>query len=89
MTLGGTVHSLEPLQYSFPNDKLLLISSPCVCLGAIWIPYRRDAILMQLILEASMKRNDLNIIFCHADVKGAYMNDGMKYLTTFTSFFYL
>ena len=41
---------------------------------------------MQAILEASMKRNDLNIIFCHADVKGAYMNDGMKYLLHFNVF---
>ena len=78
VTLGGMVHSLEPLQYAFSKDQILMISEPCVCLGALWIPYRRDHQLMQSILSNALDRQDFNAIFCHADVKGAFMNDGMR-----------
>ena len=78
VTLGGSIHSLEPLQYVFPKDQILMLSDPCVCLGALWIPYRRDHELMKAILSNGFKRDDFNAIFCHADVHGAFMNDNMK-----------
>ena len=78
VSLGGLVHALEPLVYAFRLDQVLLISEPSICLGALWIPYRRDPTLMQAILKAGADHPDVSIIFCHADVKGAYMNDGMR-----------
>ena len=42
VNLGGNVHSLEPLQYAFEKDQALIFSDPVVCLGALWVPYRRD-----------------------------------------------
>jgi hypothetical protein len=62
-------------------------------MGALWVPYRRDKHLMKAILKAgletsvnpSISRDDIdkkvNIIFCHADVQGASMNDNMRYGT--------
>lgn len=78
VTLGGTIHALEPVMYAFGQEQALLISEPTICLGALWIPYRRDPSLMKSILNSAATNPDINIIFCHADVKGAFMNDGMK-----------
>ena len=115
VTLGGAVHSLEPLQYAFKsksdpdsnntssfninrnpkgslyvpnsrpeenglddislgvidpdatpskrlsafgekNSQILLISEPVVCLGALWIPYRRDQNIMRSVLRQAFVR---------------------------------
>lgn len=42
VNLGGSIHSLEPLQYAFEKSQALIFSDPIVCLGALWVPYRRD-----------------------------------------------
>lgn len=78
MTLGGKIHSLEPLKYAFKPGQILMINEPAVCMGALWIPYRRDASLMKAILNQASARQDISMVFCHADVKGAYMNDNMR-----------
>ena len=100
VTLGGAVHSLEPLQvtrkchnfepkcssrfdsistcpqYAFSKDQILLISEPSVCLGALWIPYRRDPEIMKAVLQAGRERQDIHTVFCHADVQVIYhIND--------------
>jgi hypothetical protein len=100
VTLSGSVHSLQPLSYVFRPDQILLISEPVVCMGALWVPYRRDPKMMKAILDAGNYLNSNNdtetiknaeigsvltkevekisIIFCHADIQGASMNDGMR-----------
>lgn len=94
VTLGGMVHALEPLRYAFDSEKMLLIDEPSFCLNALWIPYRRSADLMRSILSqawthsdsnsdgssdsSSSNSNSISAIFCHADVKGAWMNDGIR-----------
>ena len=78
VTLGGAVHSLEPLLYAFKSDQIFMISEPVVCMGALWVPYRRDPLLMKSILKAGGESSDVTTVYCHADVKGAYMNDGMR-----------
>jgi hypothetical protein len=52
VTLGGAVHALEPLRYAFRADQILMISEPVVCMGALWVPYRRDHSLLRSILAA-------------------------------------
>jgi hypothetical protein len=47
-------------------------------MGALWIPYRRNHHLMVDILDQAKNRSDISAIFCHADVKGAWMNDGIQ-----------
>ena len=115
VTLSGSVHSLQPLSYVFRPEQILLISEPVVCMGALWVPYRRDPKMMKAILDAGNYLNSNNdvesvknavhggsentdfkvieigkekvkvkemerisIIFCHADIQGASMNDGMR-----------
>lgn len=83
VSLGGSTHSLEPLMYAFAPDQILMISEPTICLGALWIPYRRDHSLMKTILREGTAGNvegsgGVSIIYCHADIRGASMNDGMK-----------
>ncbi len=78
VTLGGAVHSLEPLLYAFKSEQIFMISEPVVCMGALWVPYRRDPLLMKSILKAGGECRDVTTVYCHADVKGAYMNDGMR-----------
>jgi hypothetical protein len=72
------VHALEPLKYAFRPEQILMIDEPAVCLGALWVPYRRDQALMKRVLAAASSRNDVSMVFCHADVRGAYMNDNMQ-----------
>jgi hypothetical protein len=72
------VHALEPLRYAFRQDLMLLISEPTICLGALWVPYRRDHSLLRSILTAGATHPQVRIVFCHGDVKGASMNDGLK-----------
>ena len=106
VTLSGNVHSLQPLMYVFAPGQVLLISEPTICMGALWIPYRRNPNMMKAILSAGkftknmdeidnidsieniekdiilknkLKENEkVSIIFCHADIQGASMNDGMR-----------
>lgn len=78
VTLGGKVHALEPLKYAFESDQILMIDEPCICMNALWIPYRRSHALMKHILSEAWHNPSISAIFCHADVKGAWMNDGMQ-----------
>jgi hypothetical protein len=78
VTLGGTVHGIEPLKYCFPSENVIVIDEPAYYLGALWIPYRRNHQLMEDILLKSTSNKDISMIFCHADVRGAWMNDGMQ-----------
>ena len=72
------MHALEPLLYAFKPGQILMLSEPTVCMGALWIPYRRDSSLMKSILSAGAADPNVSMIFCHADAKGAFMNDGMR-----------
>lgn len=72
------MHALEPLVYAFGPDQVVLLSEPAVFLGALWIPYRRSPSLMKSILQAGRARPDVSMIYCHADIRGAFMNDGMR-----------
>lgn len=78
VSLGGTVHALEPLIYAFRPDQILMIDEPSICMNALWIPYRRDRNVMKQILDYSWKSKDISVIFCHADVCGAWMNDNIQ-----------
>lgn len=78
MNLGGQLHALEPLKYAFNRDQILMLDDPVVCMGALWIPYRRDKLFMKAILEDAWNRTDISVIFCHADVQGAWMNDNIQ-----------
>ena len=76
------MHALEPLMYAFQGreEQILLISEPSVCLGALWLPYRRNHELLQDALAATSAKfasGEVSIVFCHADVKGAKMNDNV------------
>ena len=87
----------------FRPGQVLLINEPVVCMGALWIPYRRDPKMMKAVLTAGrfsdndmaggfnklddisdnlkekLKENEkVSIIFCHADIQGASMNDNMR-----------
>lgn len=81
VSLGGQIHALEPLQYAFHRDQIMMISEPCIALNALWLPYRRDHELLQNILTSSQQHistGNVNAIFCHTDVKGALMNDNIR-----------
>lgn len=72
------MHALEPLLYAFRPEQILMLSEPTVCMGALWIPYRRDTRLMKSILAAGAAHPEVSMVYCHADVRGAMMNDGMR-----------
>ena len=55
-----------------------MINEPSVCMGALWIPYRREGAVMKGVLAEAGLRSDVSMVFCHADVRGAYMNDNMR-----------
>jgi hypothetical protein len=64
--------------YVFSDQQALLINEPAMCMNALWLPYRRDHKLMHQILHSARNRDDISMVFCHADVRGAYMNDGIR-----------
>ena len=72
------MHALEPLLYAFKPEQILMIHEPAVCLGALWVPYRRDSNVMRAVLQQGADTPGVSMIFCHADVRGAYMNDNMR-----------
>jgi hypothetical protein len=72
------VHSLEPLVYAFKPGQILMINEPSICMGALWIPYRRDPAVMKAVLGQCASAPEISMVFCHADVRGAYMNDNMR-----------
>ena len=72
VNLGGSVHALEPLRYAFRPDQILMISEPTVCLGALWIPYRRNAAVMKNVLSSVTGRNDISMIFCHGKLDNSF-----------------
>jgi hypothetical protein len=78
VSLGGAVHALEPLLYAFDRDQILMISEPSVCMGALWLPYRRNNTIMKNILQQIKAEDEISAVFCHADVKGALMNEGVR-----------
>lgn len=85
--LGGEVHSLEVLASVRPAS-LHVFARPTVFRGALWLPYRRSAEELQRAIQlatgdahsASLNdpagaREPVRAIFCHADIKGARIND--------------
>ncbi|CAM9298178.1 unnamed protein product [Scytosiphon promiscuus] len=78
VTLGGGVHSLTPLQFAFTDPKqALVLSEPTLFLDALWIPHRRNNADMEALLGSEEARG-ARAIFCHVDIKGAAMNDGVS-----------
>lgn len=78
VTLGGGMHSLTPLQFAFANStQALVLSEPTVFLGALWIPHIRNNTAMEAVLSSDEARN-ARVIFCHVDITGASMNDGVS-----------
>lgn len=65
-----------------------MISKPSICLDALWLPYRRDKGLLEDTLTHVYNtpasdardhgRDKISAVFCHADVKGALMNDNFR-----------
>jgi DNA repair exonuclease SbcCD nuclease subunit len=88
VTLGGTEHSLTPLQNAYhlsasPKNAggairnipgILIFSEPTKFLDALFVPHIRDIGSMQSILQSKISASSSGI-FVHADVTGAYMND--------------
>ncbi|CAM9204630.1 unnamed protein product, partial [Laminaria digitata] len=78
VTLGGGMHALTPLQFAFADPKqALVLSEPTLFLNALWIPHRRNNEAMTTLLGSEEARG-ARAIFCHVDIRGASMNDGVS-----------
>ena len=91
VTAGGELHALAPLRAANP-ERVRVFDSPTFWRGALWLPYRRDhGVLRDAVREAKALRLSgrtdggggdggpaLRAIFCHADVKGAAMNESFQ-----------
>ena len=82
--MGPQSHALRPLQHAFQIHNTntttfpgpLILSYPTKFLNALFVPHVRDNAWMESILQSSMAlQNDVQALFVHADVQGAYMND--------------
>ena len=77
VTAGGETHALAPLRAANPA-MIAIVSSPAAWRGALWLPYRRDpATLRDAVNHAATLRGarSISAIMCHADVRGASMNE--------------
>ena len=70
----GLSHALEPLQYSIGD--CVVLSEPTVFMGALFLPFRRrNADYGSAVQVARQKKFKIDAVFCHADVRGAALND--------------
>jgi hypothetical protein len=77
VTRSGEEHALSPLQFAFPEStRVVVASKPTLFLEALWIPHTRNTTVLADILRSDEARC-ARAIFCHADVQGAFMNDGV------------
>jgi DNA repair exonuclease SbcCD nuclease subunit len=95
------------IDYSEEDNLILMIDEPSICKNALWLPYRRDKMVMKQVLDYAAtliprhlqnhdtdtntspslhqqraieerERESISMIFCHADVRGAWMNDNIQ-----------
>ncbi|XP_073389591.1 uncharacterized protein [Physcomitrium patens] len=70
VNLEGSVHALQVLEAANPYIKV--ISNPVEYLGALWLPFRRDHLLIE---QAVQQHGQINAIFAHLDIVGAFLNE--------------
>lgn len=63
VNLEGSVHALQVLEAANPYIKV--ISNPVEYLGALWLPFRRDHLLIE---QAVQQHGQINAIFAHLDI---------------------
>ena len=74
---GGADHALAPLAAALPTCHVF--DSPSLFLGALWLPYRRDAgELAAAAAAAASSPSPPTAVFAHADVVGAVANDAFQ-----------
>ena len=86
VTAGGETHALTPLQAANP-EHVRVLSRPTLWRGALWLPYRRDQKTLRDAVDAARAEGatlesggarGLRAIMCHADVRGASMNESFQ-----------
>ena len=72
-------------KHDFPDTLPgpLILSEPTKFAGALFIPHIRDICTMETVLQSPYCQYGSDVdraeaIFCHADVKGGFMNDGIR-----------
>ena len=78
VSLGGDVHALTPLSFALRHHprQCVVIEAPTVFMGALWVPFIRDGDELAGVLKSEAARA-ATAVFCHAEVTGARMNDGV------------
>ncbi|XP_004342915.2 hypothetical protein CAOG_07842 [Capsaspora owczarzaki ATCC 30864] len=70
--VDGLRHGLHALETVFPF--VAVFSHPIILRGALWMPYRRNEEVLLEHLRAAVSNPQVSTIFCHADLKGAFMS---------------
>ena len=72
---SGTSVSLVPLATTL-SERCMLITTPTVCLDALFLPYMHDVTALKTVLkEAAALQQPLRAVFCHVEVAGARLAD--------------
>lgn len=68
--------SLVPLATTLGSNKCLLITTPSLCLGALFLPYMHEKVRLREVLEMVKSGNyGVGAVFCHTEVEGARLAD--------------
>lgn len=68
--------SLVPLATTLGSDKCLLITTPAICLGALFLPYLHEKARLREVMEMVKSGNyGVEAVFCHTEVEGARLTD--------------
>ena len=73
------LHALTPLQLARPSS-VRVFSRPTLLGDSLWVPYGTTAHVLRAAsssAEAALGGRPLSAVFCHADVVGGLMNEGV------------
>lgn len=78
-SLTATEQALTPLATTLGADNCLLVTTPTVCLDALFVPFTPDVDeFKQVLAEAAALPNPPQTLFCHAEIAGATISDQLR-----------
>ncbi|KAK4529955.1 hypothetical protein CCYA_CCYA03G0812 [Cyanidiococcus yangmingshanensis] len=77
VTICGREHALVPVAAAMPPGLAHVIEQPTVLFDALWLPYRKRN--EELIEALRAHGPHVKAVFCHAEIRGAWMNNHLRY----------
>jgi DNA repair exonuclease SbcCD ATPase subunit len=77
VTICGREHALLPVAAAMFPGLAHVVEHPTVLLDALWLPYRKRN--QELVEALHVHGPYVKAVFCHAEIRGAWMNNHIRY----------